>query len=272
MTHVIAFRQSDDGKRGQNYRLDEVWVRCLPKLRFSGRRPFESVVPHGRDRRARQQRAASRPARPLRSISVFQLFICLSAFAFPLFPSNLTNNLGCAVSGQGAFAHCSGARLCEPQRVDGNGRSRLVPTLKWLATRCGWSGRTQNSPAIANSPEARASVLTIYTFGSFWPARLETRVFWFSVNVRFGIEKGFCMTAYFIDLASANGRAGASGHCPRTSLDSAGARVGDPQRVASGTEVGTNFRATRPSTRCGSQSRAPGQCAEAPTCEGGQIC
>ena len=122
-----------------------VWTKFqrLPRLPFSGRRPFESAVPHGRDRRARQQRAASRPARPLRSISVFQLFICLSAFAFPLFPSNLTNNLGCAVSGQGAFAHCSGARLCEPQRVDGNGRSRLVPTLKWLATRCGWSGRTQ---------------------------------------------------------------------------------------------------------------------------------
>jgi hypothetical protein len=38
-----------------------------------------------------------------------------------------------------------------------------------------------------------------------------------------------------------------------------GARVCDPQRVAGRTDVGTNFRVTLPSARCGSQSRAPFQ-------------
>ena len=41
---------------------------------------------------------------------------------------------------------------------------------------------------------------------------------------------------------------------------SAGARVGDPQRVASRTDDGTNFRVTRQSKRWGSQGRAPEQC------------
>ena len=41
---------------------------------------------------------------------------------------------------------------------------------------------------------------------------------------------------------------------------SAGARVCDPQRVARRTDAGTNFHLTLPSTRCGSQSRAPEQC------------
>jgi len=45
---------------------------------------------------------------------------------------------------------------------------------------------------------------------------------------------------------------------------SSGARVGDPQRVASGTDAGTNFHVTLPATRCGSQSRAPGQCVAVP--------
>ena len=44
----------------------------------------------------------------------------------------------------------------------------------------------------------------------------------------------------------------------------AGARVCDPQRVASRTEAETNFQVTQQSTRCGSQSRAPEFGASAP--------
>jgi formyltetrahydrofolate deformylase len=44
---------------------------------------------------------------------------------------------------------------------------------------------------------------------------------------------------------------------------SAGARVCDPQRAASGTDVGTDFRVPLPSTRCGWDSRDPGNCAAA---------
>ena len=50
--------------------------------------------------------------------------------------------------------------------------------------------------------------------------------------------------------------------------DTAGARICDPQRVTSRTDAGTNFRATLPSTRCGSQSRAPEQRPDAPAPSG----
>jgi hypothetical protein len=52
---------------------------------------------------------------------------------------------------------------------------------------------------------------------------------------------------------------GASGYCPRTSPVSTGARV------AGRTDAETNFHVTLRLTRCGSQTRAPEQCAEAPT-------
>jgi hypothetical protein len=45
-----------------------------------------------------------------------------------------------------------------------------------------------------------------------------------------------------------------------TSPVSAGARVYDPQRVASRTDVETNVRITLLSTRCGSQTRAGAVC------------
>ena len=55
-----------------------------------------------------------------------------------------------------------------------------------------------------------------------------------------------------------------AGHAGVVALFSSGARVCDPQRVESKTNVGTNFRVPMPSTRCGSQSRAPGQYADTP--------
>jgi len=42
-------------------------------------------------------------------------------------------------------------------------------------------------------------------------------------------------------------------------LDANGARVCDPQRVASENNAENNFHVTLLSTRCGSQSRAPGR-------------
>jgi len=45
----------------------------------------------------------------------------------------------------------------------------------------------------------------------------------------------------------------------RTSPVSAGARVCDPQRVASSTDAGTNLHVILRTARCGSQSRAPKQ-------------
>ena len=53
-----------------------------------------------------------------------------------------------------------------------------------------------------------------------------------------------------------------------TSPVSAGARVCDPWRVASRTDVETNVRVTPLSTRCGSQNRAPEQCVDAHGQEG----
>ena len=50
------------------------------------------------------------------------------------------------------FTHCPGARLCEPQQVDGIGTSKLVPVPVPLTTPCGSQTRAPATPATFGGP------------------------------------------------------------------------------------------------------------------------